>query len=305
VDLRVRPGRRASDAELTLTLRSTRGGTHGIRLPAGAILTRLAADGEELPLPAESTPIELPLLPGSRTLSLEWREPRALGTVFSPGMPDLGVEAVNLSLAVAMPNDRWILLARGPAMGPVVLFWGLLLVLAGIAVLLGRVRLTPLSTADWLLLGLGLGLAEVWVGLLVAGWLLALGLRRRQDEQSPRWRYNLIQVGLVVASLAALAGLASAVSQGLLGEPQMQIAGNGSSGGLLHWYQDRGGPVLPQVSVVSVPIWVYRALMLAWALWLAVRLLDWLRWGWEGFASPVLWRETGIGRLRGLKRPEA
>jgi hypothetical protein len=85
----------------------------------------------------------------------------------------------------------------------------------------------------------------------------------------------------------------------------MQIAGNGSSGGLLHWYQDRGGPVLPQVSVVSVPIWVYRALMLAWALWLAVRLLDWLRWGWEGFASPVLWRETGIGRLRGLKRPEA
>jgi hypothetical protein len=38
----------------------------------------------------------------------------------------------------------------------------------------------------------------------------------------------------------------------------------------------------------------YRALMLAWALWLAVRLLDWLRWGWGGFSTPVLWREVKL-----------
>jgi hypothetical protein len=60
---------------------------------------------------------------------------------------------------------------------------------------------------------------------------------------------------------------------------------------LLNWYQDRGGPGGPEVTVVSVPIWVYRILMLAWALWLARRLLDWLRWGWGGFSQPVLWRE--------------
>ena len=69
----------------------------------------------------------------------------------------------------------------------------------------------------------------------------------------------------------------------------MWIRGHGSSATLLNWYQDRGGPRLPEVWVISVPLWVYRALMLAWALWLAVRLLDWLRWGWQGFAHPSPW----------------
>jgi hypothetical protein len=50
--------------------------------------------------------------------------------------------------------------------------------------------------------------------------------------------------------------------------------------------------VLPEVWVLSVSMWVYRALMLAWALWLAMRLLDWLRWGWEGLSKPLIWRET-------------
>jgi hypothetical protein len=38
--------------------------------------------------------------------------------------------------------------------------------------------------------------------------------------------------------------------------------------------------------------------MLAWALWLAIRLLQWLRWGWEGVSRPMLWREVRlVGRV--------
>ena len=103
-----------------------------------------------------------------------------------------------------------------------------------------------------------------------------------------------MQTGLVGLSLAALAALFAAVEQGLLGLPEMQIAGNGSTSAALDWYQDRSGPELPGVWVVLVPILVYRGLMLAWALWLAVRLLDWLRWGWAGFSAPVLWREVKL-----------
>jgi hypothetical protein len=174
-----------------------------------------------------------------------------------------------------------------------VLFWGILLVLIGLAAGLGRSRLTPLRVHDWLLLGIGLILAEVWVVLLVIGWLFALGLRHRLDPLArPAWRFNLIQAGLVILTLFALAGLLGAVQQGLLGTPEMQIMGNGSTATTLNWYQDRGGPVLPEVWVLSVSMWVYRALMLAWALWLAMRLLDWLRWGWEGLSKPLIWRET-------------
>jgi hypothetical protein len=58
----------------------------------------------------------------------------------------------------------------------------------------------------------------------------------------------------------------------------MQISSNGSSSFLLHWTQDRIGPDMPQPWVLTVPMWVFRVLMLLWALWLAYSLLNWLRW---------------------------
>jgi hypothetical protein len=36
---------------------------------------------------------------------------------------------------------------------------------------------------------------------------------------------------------------------------------------------------------------VYRIAMLAWALWVALALLRWLRWGWEAFTTEGLWRK--------------
>ena len=48
----------------------------------------------------------------------------------------------------------------------------------------------------------------------------------------------------------------------------MQIAGNGSGPAALNWFQDRVAETYPRAWVLSVPLWCYRALMLAWALWL-------------------------------------
>jgi hypothetical protein len=199
---------------------------------------------------------------------------------------------------VRLGADRWLLWTGGPGTGPAVLFWGLLLVLALAALLLARSRLTPLGVVDWLLLGIGLSQVQPWVAALVVLWLFALGLRRRLGGQTPRLGFNLAQVGLVLLSIAALLALLTAVQQGLLGDPAMQVAGNGSTATELRWYLDRQGPETQPVTIVSVSIWVYRALMLAWALWLAWRLLSWLRWGWQGFAEPELWRA-------GKPRPQA
>ena len=73
-------------------------------------------------------------------------------------------------------------------------------------------------------------------------------------------------------------------------DKKRKIAGNGSGPYHLNWYQDRSGPTLPRPWAVSAPLWVYRVLMLAWALWLAYALLNWLRWGWTCYASGGLWR---------------
>jgi hypothetical protein len=288
------PGRRSTDAELSLTLRSSQGGRHRIELPAGATLTRLDIDGQPRPPVLQGRTLDLPLIPGTRRVQLGWREPGGLSTVYRPAAVDLGLPGVDAEITARLGRDRWLLWVQGAGVGPAVLFWALLIVLAVVAAILGRSRLTPLTPLDWLLLGIGLSQAGIWVAALVTLWLFALGLRRRIGAETPPWRFNLTQVGLILLTLAALPALLLAIRQGLLGSPEMQIAGNGSSTTDLRWYRDRQGPETAPITIVSVSILVYRALMLAWALWLAWRLLDWLRWGWLGFAQSGLWRTRAV-----------
>ena len=168
------------------------------------------------------------------------------------------------------------------------------------AIALGRVRWTPLRTGHWLLLGLGLTQVHPLVAVLVVGWFLALGLRGKQPSFEGGWlRFNGAQLLLVVWSAAALAGLYFAIQRGLLGIPDMQIAGNGSTALQLHWTQDRVRDLMPMPSALSVPLLAFRVLMLGWALWLAFSLLGWLRWGWSCFSRDGIWRP-----VRRKRKPE-
>ena len=125
--------------------------------------------------------------------------------------------------------------------------------------------------------------------VLVIVWLLAIAFREKLSQKLSYAKFNAMQIGLVGLTVVSLAVLAAAVANGLLGSPDMQIAGNGSNAYTLNWYQDRADQLLPQPSVVSVPLWIYRALMLAWALWLAIAVLGWLRWGWQALNVGGLW----------------
>src|SRR5580704_19442732 len=102
--------------------------------------------------------------------------------------------------------------------------------------------------------------------------------------------FNLRQAGLLVWTFIALIVLARSLYQGLLGSPEMQVVGNNSSAALLRWYVDRADPTPPSAWMISVPLLVYRAAMLAWALWIALALLRWLKWGWGAFTTGGAWR---------------
>ncbi len=295
----VQPGREWTQAQLRLRLRSSQGGRHRLQLPDGAEPTRLSIDGRPWPLTTQEAAIDLALSPGTQMIELDWMAPAGLDLIYRPAPVGLGVAGVNAETRVQLGADRWLLWTSGPGIGPAVQFWGLLLVLAIIALLLARARLTPLGFGDWLLLGVGLSQVSIWVGALVVLWLFALGARRRLSTAIAPWRFNLAQVGLVLLTIVALSALLVAVQQGLLGRPSMQVAGNGSSATDLSWYLDRNGAQTQPVTVVSAPIWIYRLLMLAWALWLAWRLLDWLRWGWRGLVEPTAWLPS---RRQALKR---
>lgn len=290
--LQTTPGQRATDTSVSLTLRSSRGDQHVVTLPAGATLRSASIDGITQPIRQEGERVTLPVAPGTHTAELVFREDHGIATLLRTPAFDAGIDSVNTRIDLNPGRDRWTLLLGGLPLGPAVLFWGVLIVAVLLAIGLGRLRWTPLGTLSWALLAVGLTQSTAWVGLLVVGWLLALGWRARTDTtRIPRRKFNALQVGLLLLTLLALAMLFEAVKHGLLGYPQMQIAGNGSSAWALHWYQDRSAATLPRAWMLSVPMWAYRALMLAWALWLAFALLHWLRWGWDCVSQGGLWKK--------------
>jgi hypothetical protein len=288
--LEVQPGIRATDASLALDLRSSRGGQHTIRLPEAARLQAVTIDGATQPIGQEGRNVTVPLVPGSRSVRIAWRQQGGIARSFASPRLDLGAPSVNAEIHLAVPADRWVLYTLGPRLGPAVLFWSLLAVLLLASIALGRVRLTPLRSRHWFLLAVGLSQVPIWVAVMVAGWLLALGWRREHGAALGNPPFNLLQILLIGWTAAALAGLVFSIEQGLLGLPDMQVAGNGSSAYDLRWYQDAAPPLLPQATVFSVPLLAYRLAMLAWALWLAQALLGWLRWGWDSFRTGGLWQ---------------
>lgn len=291
--LLVLPGLRATETTLSFALTASRGLQHSITLPPGIDLQKTLIDGKQFPLQLDGTKLIIPVRPGKQNIEIGWRSERGVEKKLITESIDLGMESVNTNIKIKMPYSRWILLTGGPRMGPAVLFWGELLVFILFAILLGRIRLTPLSTLQWLLLSLGLSQIPSYLAAVVVAWLIFLGLRKtRGHEVSKVATFNIMQVFLVLLTFTALGSLFFAIQQGLLGHPDMQIGGNGSMGHTLYWYQDRTAPLLPTAWVISVPILAYRISMLLWALWLAMALLRWLRWGWDCFSEGTTWKKA-------------
>ncbi|MCA9772999.1 MAG: hypothetical protein KC466_11370, partial [Myxococcales bacterium] len=299
----VRPGLRAVDGVLEMSIRSSRGTQHPIGLPKGAILESVAIGGQAQPVEAIDGVVTVPIAPGTTALRVAWRSPGGPGRRLETPRVDLGAPAVNLDIRVESSRDRWILFAGGPRVGPAVLFWSFLVILLPLAWVLGRLPWTPLRARHWFGLGVGLTQVNIVVAAVVAGWLFALGWRRVRPGLDDRGAFNLRQIALVLWTLVALAGLVWGIEQGLLGLPEMQIAGNGSGPELLRWFVDRAPARVPVAWVLSAPLYAYRVAMLLWALWIAWALIRWLRWGWECFGTGGYWRPRAPraeGPVRGL-----
>ena len=291
------PGTRLQKARLELAARSSRGGAHTLTLPAGARVQALQVDGRDEPIHQAERALSVTVPPGAHRVSVEWQEDGGLAALTEAPEVGLGAPAVNVETRVHLPDDRWLLFVGGPAWGPAILFWGALLAALLAAVVLGRVRLSPLRTWQWLLLAPGLTLVPPAVALIVAGWFLAFAWRRTHPA-ARALAFDAGQLLLVGWTVAFLSSLYAVVHVGLLLSPDMQVTGAGSTGETLAWYVDRVGGALPRPWVLSLPLWTWKALMLAWSLWLAASLLRWLPWAWRSFSAGQLWAP-----LRAKKQP--
>ncbi len=290
--LEVRPGQRATDAELEISLRSSQGGQHTMTLPPDSQLQEVLINGRIQPIRQEGRNVPLPITPGKQQITLKWRETSTISTNYKTPEIDLGVPSVNSNIDLHLPQNRWPLLLCGPTIGPAILFWSVVLVIIMAAYGLARTRLTQLKFYQLLLLGIGMSQSNLAGVLLVVGWLIALHYRKKVKPDLDKGTFNLIQIGIGGLTILALLSLIFAISQGLLGHPDMNIVGNGSSRNLLRWYQDYSMNTLPQAWLLSIPMFWYRLAMLTWALWLSFTLISILRYGWQAFSEPVFWHPT-------------
>ncbi|MDO8863529.1 hypothetical protein Q6D67_17660 [Haliea sp. E1-2-M8] len=305
VGLDIRLGARSAEYTLHTSLRATRASTHTVQLPPEAELLEASIEGRAQNLQAEDGALRLALAPGEQHLMVRWHQPEGTALLWQSAVPDLGVASANVSITATLSDRRWVLWTGGPLLGPAVLYWAALAVMLLVAFGLSRSGRTPLRLHHWLLLGLGFSTVSWPALVLVVGWLLAVDWRERNGAELTGKQRNSAQLGLGLLTVLALVVLVSVIPAGLLGQPDMQVVGNGSSSSELRWFVDRSAPRLPETSIVSAPLWVYRLAILLWAVWLASALLGWLRWTWQAMGSggywwrkPVVENSAAVGKTK-------
>ncbi len=290
-------GSRMRKTILELDAVSSLGQDFSLTLPESLKVETIKRGTSALPVQRKGKLLTLPLLPGKQHLQINLKEMKTKGILTRTAPIKLDTEGANIETVINMPRDRWPLLAGGPTQGPAIRFWSIFLLMIVLALILGAIPGSPLSRWEWMLLGVGLTQGTLIQSIFIVGWLFLLAFRGSENSRNlGPWKFDLLQLGLVLLTGIALGILVTIVYAGLMGRPEMYIVGNGSSMEYLRWYQDFSAGKLPGSWVLSISIWFYRFLMLAWALWLAHSLIKWLGWAWQQFSSEGLWRKLSFRR---------
>lgn len=287
-------GDRQRTSTLSLHIQASLGDDFRLTLPAEAEVTSLQLQNQELPVRLDGGQLVVQVRPGDQTLNLAWKTPGRLTTRSGTDPVLLPVPASNITTTLSVPASRWLLWAHGPVRGPAVRFWSLALASILLGFLLARAPLSPLRGFQWAILLLGFMQLPLFIGGGIILVFFALAWRGARGAEKLRGiPFNLLQIALLGASAIALLAMLAVVQQGLLGRPEMFVTGYGSTTHQLRWFQDRTADgTLTQPRIWSVSIWFYRAIMLAWALWLARSVLRWIPWAATQLQAGRLWHSS-------------
>jgi hypothetical protein len=293
----VTPGKRLLQATLTLDIRASQGDWQEVTIPPDAELQTVTVNGSERTIRPQNQVVRLPVQPGSNSFVLNWQQPWKRGTTERVPEIDIGSEATNVRVVMKRGGERWLIAVRNAGLrwGPAILFWPHLIILLVLALVLSTFRGLPLKWHEWFLLVIGMSQLPVVVMLPVVFWFVLLAWRGR-DPQKQWWKFDLVQLGCVFMTLAAIGALYAAVHTNLLVDIDMQVDGAGSTNRALTWYADRVDGTLPTPAILSVHVLVWRVIMFLWALWLVWRLINWAKWGWTRFSTDGWWRTPRSGK---------
>lgn len=290
VDYTINQGTRTSKLSLSFDYRSTRGGEHVIDLPINYQLKEIRTDNKLINLQLEDGKLAIPVFPGKHNVKILMRASVSEQLLLSAPEINLNAPVSNITSIIDLSSQRWILWAKGPLLGPALLYWGELLAFILLALLVSKVKFSPLNTLNWIVLGFGLSLSNWGVLMLIALWFASITASGYRSKEMSRLSYNTSQFLLYALSIVAIVSLLSAVPVSLLSSPSMGVEGNYSYANHLQWFSDKTNGLLPQVSVLSISTIFYKGIMLVWVIWLSFAFLGWIKWVWKALGKLGYWR---------------
>ena len=295
-ELKYSPGERIQKSTLTLSIRSSLGEDYSFSVPKDAEILSVTNGNKKLNIPSSNT-ITVPLQPGLQNITVDFQEKKEMGWNVATPSIHLPSTATNISLTYSLARDRWPLYFSGPAIGPAMLYWGILVVIIlsafALTIIIKKCRLNvPINIIGWLLLGIGLSTVNSYGVFAVIIFFVLLSYRKDYIDPAKlsSLNFKLLQAGIVLITVVAALSVLSAIPMGLLSTPDMKVVGNGSSSHFYRFYQDTAASGhFPVANVVNLPIFGYRLVMMLWSLWLATRIIVWANWGWQAFSQGGIW----------------
>jgi hypothetical protein len=302
----LRPGKRQRSSVLELSVRTSLGEDFPIQLPSDSEVSSLLHDEKAIPIRKDGDAVIVPLRPGPQTIKVEWRAAGGSRGWTRADAITLPVESSNVTTVIRPSRDRWLILTDGPLRGPAIRFWAVLAFSLIAALVLSRIPNSPLNTVSWILLMLGLTQISVVYSLMIIAWLfLLLWPDEKPWKKLSPWKHNLSQISLIGFTVLVVGFFVRISSVGLLGSPEMYVAGVNSSESYLNWFSARAPSGLPQPGYWSISIWWFRLAMLLWALWLAWSLVKWLRRGWQNSAKRGHFRSLPKRKAKTMAKRES
>lgn len=292
-----KPSAHLAKGTVHLDLVASKGGSKSLKLPKGSTNINLFIDQEQQFDPAKDNIVRLPIKPGKNQFKITWALPWSRHFIEQVPTLSTDLKGVNFNQSFLV-GQRWLLWTQGPSWGPAILFWGKLVFALILSLCLGWRRWAPLGPVEWffLLAGLTQHHAIVWLAVII--WFVSFSARQSWGTKLKNaFFFNLGQLALVGGTVIFLFLLFYITERNLLSTADMQVSGAKSSGNQLKWYLDQLNFEVhtPIIKVYSLPLWIWRGLMLIWALWFASKLYQWLKWAWASLNMGGGWRSIFNG----------
>ena len=281
-------GKRATKTVTTINYRATQGGNFTIQLDDKAEINSVSYDGVDSNLTNENGLISVGFLPGNHKVVINWQVDQSFSTINTTPTISLDGQYTNIKQKINVSKNRWVLYGYSEGVGPAFLYWGEFLFFTVLAFFLAKIPFSMLKFWQWLVLGYAFGTVSWFAFGFITLWLFFIGWKKQQANEKVI-SHVLLQWFALIFTVITIIVFISSVAFGLLSYPQMGITGQNSYATNLNWYMDVYKGQLPTITLVSLPIWFYKGIMLFWSIWVSFSLLSWLKEFINGLDKDLWW----------------